>query len=86
MDEYEKLRDAITSIKNARRCIRENKGYDKELARDAYMSEVSDELLPAVVSAVDAMLTEIPAEEVERFAVRLEKRLIKLGLLKMDGS
>ena len=84
-EQYEDLARVLSEVYVMRRCISENRGHDKELARESYESFVGNELAEALTKAVEAAIGDLEPREVEQLAELLMKRLNKAGLIG-DGS
>lgn len=52
---WSKLSQALEEVDQAKACIAENRGYDKELAREAYGNALAESLLPAMRDALEAL-------------------------------
>jgi hypothetical protein len=67
--------EALDRTEAARRCISQNRGYDKELAREAYEHVVAEELIPALLSTLEDAMADLEARKVERLARHIWKRI-----------
>lgn len=57
------LKEALLQAKTARQAVRENTGYDKEQAREAYDNVITEVLLPTLQSALDDLETNSAVEK-----------------------
>ena len=71
------LREALERAEAARLCIGQNRGYDKELAGEAYESCVAEELCPALLAAVEDSFGDVPARFVESLARKVPARFVE---------
>lgn len=74
-DPLKDLHEAITHVEAARRCIAQNRGYDKELARESFASAVAEVLLPAVLNAVELFLEDATPSATIALAKHVAKKL-----------
>lgn len=77
---HSKLADALERVRFARACIAENRGPDKELARESYEASIADELVPALMDAIDTAVGDMQGRNVERLAELVYKFITKKGL------
>lgn len=52
---WAKLEQALSEVALAKSCIADNRGPDKELAREAYEACLGEVLLPAVMEALEGL-------------------------------
>lgn len=78
--EYTQLVNALDEVAAARACIGQNRGPDKEQAREGYECAVAESLVPAMLAAIELAAGDMDARDVERIAEDLVKRLTKAGL------
>jgi len=64
----------------ARACIRQNRGHDRELAREGYEHCVNEELLPALLDVLREAAGDLDARQVEALAARADRFLERRGL------
>ena len=69
----ERLETGLCFVAEARTCIRQNRGYEKEQAREGYEAAVSEELLPWLTMAIEDMDAR-DVEQVARFVLKRLKR------------
>lgn len=80
-DEYIAFEEAINRANEAKACISQNRGYDRELAREGYHSVISEELVPAYQKAIDFAMEDLEPGEIHRLANKLLILLKILGLI-----
>jgi hypothetical protein len=79
--EYEKLLAAIDECEAARSCIAENRGPEKEEAREGFEHVVSEVLAPALRGALECAEGDLDGKALLGYAGDLVKRLRKAGEL-----
>ena len=78
---YKRLEEALEHAAVARACIAQNRGPDKELARESYEHAVAEELLPALLEALEDAAGDFEnPRAIERFAEKLLVQVKKEGL------
>lgn len=65
--QYAQLSEALAAVAEAKACIAGNRGYDKELAREAHEHAVG-ELGEATVQAVILLVQDLESKDVVRLA------------------
>jgi hypothetical protein len=75
--QYAELTQALEDADDAKRCIAQNRGYDKELAKDAYLEVVGQVLAPALIAALDLATGDLSPEAIVRLAKKLVDELKK---------
>lgn len=78
--EYAALADALNEAAIARACISQNRGPDKEEARQAYEYAIAETVVPALSQAIDTAAGDLDARDVERLADAVLKMLIRKGV------
>jgi len=73
-----KLREAIDLAEQARSCIAQNRGFEKEQAREAYDHAVG-ELTTPLVEAIEECAGDLDPRDWEKLAVMVHK-LIEKGI------
>lgn len=76
-ESYKKLRVALDDVEYARSCIAQNRGPDKEEAREAYEHAINEELIPAFRAALEDATGDLDARTIERIAQSLMKTIEK---------
>lgn len=76
-DSYQKLKMALDESAEARACIAQNRGYEKDQAREGYDEVVSSEVLPALIQALDDASGDIESKDIEKLGHVLLKLLEK---------
>lgn len=74
-----RLSAALEFVVQARSFIAENRGPEKEEAREGYEAIVSEGLVPVLLDVVEAFVGDAPPREVERLAQYVLSRLDKLA-------
>lgn len=87
-DEYEEFVAALDQTRQARACISQNHGYDRELAREGYENAVGDTLVPALLKAIDTATSngDVEARGIERLADLIARWLTKHELITDEGG
>lgn len=75
-----RLAEARGRAAQARACVGQNRGPDRELAREGYEQCVADELLPALLAVLGEASGEVPARSIEAMAARVERFLERRGV------
>jgi hypothetical protein len=78
--EYERLRAALDSTRTAKSYIAQNRGYEKEQAREGYDHVVAEELVPALTAAIELLVGDLDTADVQRLAEHVSKLIEKKGL------
>lgn len=76
---YEKLEKALETARAARAAIGQNRGLEKEQAREGYEYAIGEEVVPALLAAVEDLAGDLEARDVERLAEKI------LALAKKGG-
>lgn len=76
----EALERALKEAERARSCIGQNRGHDRELAREGYEYAVAEVATAFEVAFGDA-LGDLPERDIEAIAVMFLRRIKKAGLL-----
>ncbi len=70
-ESYTKMTKAMALAAQAHACIGQNRGSDKEQAREAYEACVSEELAPALSAAFEDALGDLETAEVHSLAFKV---------------
>jgi len=65
------LQEALDQMEYSKTCIRENRGYDKELARESYVSGLGEVLIPAMEIALGDIEKGQDLEKIARMMVKI---------------
>lgn len=74
---YEALKEALDKCEHARACIAQNRGPEKDEARDAYSHVVGEELVPALLKAVEDLAGDIQNDRKVESLARSVMKLIE---------
>jgi hypothetical protein len=85
-DEYEEFAVALAQTQEARACIGQNRGYEREQAREAYECAVGEMLVPALLKAIEAAAGDVEARDIERLANLVARWLTKHELITDEGG
>lgn len=77
---YSDLASALGEVAAARACIAENRGMEKEQAREGYEAAVGEVLVPKLLAAIELACGDMDARDVERLAETVLLRLLRAGL------
>jgi hypothetical protein len=75
---------ALKLATQARACIAQNQGYDKELAREGYEHVISMEVWPALITTLENVEGVLPARSCESLAREVVRRLKNHNPLKRE--
>lgn len=78
-ESYEKLRAALDAAEAARACIAQNRGLEKEQAREGYEYVVGEELGGAMMAALEDAIGDLDARQLERLGRALFREIEKKG-------
>jgi len=76
-DSYQKLKTALDEAAAARACIAQNRGYEKDQAREGYDEVISSEVAPALSQALEDASGDIESRDIEKLGHVLLKLLEK---------
>lgn len=76
-DALHKLHEALRWADNAKAAVRDNRGHDKVLAREGFEQQIADEVIPAVIAALEVAPGEIAADQLYRLADAVSTRLTR---------
>lgn len=76
---YEKLIRTLDSADAAKACIAQNRGPEKEEAREGYEHAIGEELAPAFKEAFDDAIGDLEAKDLHAIGRELLRRLEKSG-------
>lgn len=65
------LEEALDQAAKAKKCIKQNKGYDKHLAAEGYESAVYEMVGPALVDAVEALVEEAYYDDIYKISSKM---------------
>ena len=64
------LKEALEEIDQAIACIQENRGYDKELAKEALECLIGETLVPSILEAVEGIDDTRALIQIARFVLK----------------
>ena len=64
----DKLIDALDEVRKAKACIAQNRGYEKEQAREGYDAAVCEVLIPAIEEAFTVVIEAEDPKRIVRIA------------------
>lgn len=55
---FGQLGEAMEQVENAKLCVRQNRGYDKDMAKEGLDHLVGEQLIPAIINSIWDVTTE----------------------------
>lgn len=74
-----RLEKAVRTVIEARECVGQNRGRDRELAKQALDEAIDMELVPAVAEAVASALSDLPPTRVVRLSGEILKAIRRVA-------